>query len=98
MATYEIGEEVQFVRQVTRANPDRVINIDEKASITAIAPDGSYTVKLLSGDLVSGITDDSVEPSFEMPGDSVPTANQLSGENAPRDTGAVPPAPDENEQ
>jgi hypothetical protein len=76
MPVYEVGEEVQFVRQVIRTNPDRVINIDEKAQIVVVAPDGSYTVKLLSGDSVSGIKEDEVEPSAQLPGDSVPMDNQ----------------------
>src|SRR4051812_46641495 len=76
MATYEIGEEIQFVRQVTRTNPARVVNIDEKAQITAVAPDGTYIVKTLAGDLVSGVSDADVEPSVVLPGDSVPTDNQ----------------------
>jgi hypothetical protein len=76
MATYEVGEVVQFVRQVTRTNPDRIINVDEKAHIAAVAPDGSYTVKLLSGDSESGITDADIEPSADLPGDSVPTDSQ----------------------
>jgi len=77
MATYDVGEEVQFVRRVIRTNPDRVINIDEKAQITAVEPDGSYIVKLLSGDSVSGIQDADVEPSAELPGDSVPMDSQM---------------------
>src|SRR5690348_14874483 len=76
MATYEVGEEIQFVRPVSRTNPDRVINIDEKAQIAAVAPDGSYTVKTLAGDLVSGVTDADIEPSAALPGDSIPTDNQ----------------------
>lgn len=86
MAHYEVGEEVQFVRSVTRTNPDRVVNVDEKATVTAVTPDGKYIVKLLPGDLVSGITDDDLEPSVSLPGDGEPTANQLSGENAPMPT------------
>ena len=76
MAAYEVGEEVQFVRPVTRTNPDRVVNVDEKAWITAVAPDGSYTVKTLAGDSVSGIVADDVEPSVALPGDSEPTDSQ----------------------
>ncbi len=76
MVLYEIGEEIQFVRQVTRTNPDRVVNIDEKAQIVAVAPDGTYTVKTLAGDSVSGISDADVEPSVALPGDSVPTDSQ----------------------
>ncbi|MBI1257482.1 MAG: hypothetical protein GC204_08430 [Chloroflexi bacterium] len=76
MAKYEVGEEVQFVREVTRRNPDRVVNVDEKAQIAAVAADGSYTVKTLAGDLIAGITDAEVEPSVALPGDSEPTDSQ----------------------
>jgi hypothetical protein len=94
MAGYEVGEEIQFVRKVTRTNPDRVVNVDEKAQITAVAPDGSYIVKTLAGDLVSGITDDDVEPSVKLPGDSVPTDNQ----EHPMSTNARITPPDVNAQ
>jgi hypothetical protein len=84
MATYQVGEEIQFRRQITRTNPERVINEDEKGRILAVAPDGSYTVQLDAGDPpYSGITDDDIEPSVEV------TA-EVTREDTPV---AAPPAP-----
>lgn len=88
---YQVGEEVQFVQQVTRTNPDRVINVDEKATIAAVAADGSYTVKLLSGESVSGITDADLEPSVALPGDSLP---QDSTTHPQASDAKAAPAPD----
>ncbi|MBI1257410.1 MAG: hypothetical protein GC204_08060 [Chloroflexi bacterium] len=66
MAKFEVGEEVQFVRKVTESNPDRVINVDEKGRIVAIAADGTYTVQLQAGDPpFSGITDDDLEAGLD---------------------------------
>ncbi|MEO8395317.1 MAG: hypothetical protein ABI700_20145 [Chloroflexota bacterium] len=66
MARFEIGEEIQFTRKLTKTNPDRVINEDEKGRIVAIAADGSYTVQLQAGDPpFSGITDDDLEAGLD---------------------------------
>ena len=66
MAKFEIGEQVQFIRKVIETNPDRVINIDEKGRVVAIAADGTYTVQLQAGDPpFSGITDDDLEAGLD---------------------------------
>jgi hypothetical protein len=72
MATYEVGEEIQFTRQLKVGNPERVINEDEKGLIVAVAADGTYSVKLPAGDgPFAGITDDDIEPSIEPSGDEI---------------------------
>ena len=88
MATYEVGEEIQFRRQLTMTNPDRVINEDERGRIVAVAPDGSYSVKLQAGDgPFSGITDDDIEASVE------PQANEIATPPVLK-TAPPPPADD----
>ncbi len=77
MAHYQIGGVVQFVRKITRTDPDRVINIDEKAHIVDISSDGTYTVQLLVDEPpVAGILETDFEPSIEQPVDSVPGDNE----------------------
>jgi len=91
MATYEVGEEIQFTRQVKVGNPERVINEDEKGLIVAVAADGTYSVKLPAGDgPFAGITDDDIEPSIEPSGDEISAAPVVKPPPPP----PAPPADD----
>lgn len=76
MAHYQVGSIVQFVRSITRTDPERVINLDEKGRIVDISDDGKYSVQLFADENpVAGILEEDIQPSVELRGDGLPGDN-----------------------